>query len=74
MTLRDSRKWHSLFRQGPPRPIHQANRTGTDFVEFNRFDDSTKELVWDGPAAWLERFRSTFIAWCGCGAKILSLT
>jgi hypothetical protein len=25
-------------------------------VEFNRFDVSTKELVWDGPAAWLERF------------------
>jgi hypothetical protein len=27
-----------------------------DLVEFNRFDVSTKELVWDGPAAWLERF------------------
>ncbi len=26
------------------------------FVEFNVFDVSTKELVWDGPAAWLERF------------------
>jgi hypothetical protein len=25
-------------------------------VEFNRFDVSTKELVWDDPAAWLERF------------------
>jgi hypothetical protein len=25
-------------------------------VEFNRFDVSTKELVWDGLAAWLERF------------------
>jgi predicted transposase YdaD len=25
-------------------------------VDFNRFDVSTKELVWDGPAAWLERF------------------
>jgi len=27
-----------------------------EFVEFNRFDVSTKELVWDDPAAWLERF------------------
>jgi hypothetical protein len=27
-----------------------------DFVEFNRFDVTTKELVWDGPAEWLERF------------------
>jgi predicted transposase YdaD len=26
-------------------------------VEFNRFDVSTKELVWDDPAAWLELFR-----------------
>jgi hypothetical protein len=25
-------------------------------VEFNRCDVSTKELVWDGPAAWLDRF------------------
>ena len=25
-------------------------------MEFNRLDVSTKELVWDGPAAWLERF------------------
>ena len=25
-------------------------------MEFNRFDVTTKELVWDGPAAWLERF------------------
>jgi len=25
-------------------------------VEFNRFDVSAKELVWDDPAAWLERF------------------
>ena len=25
-------------------------------MEFNRFDVSTKELVWDDPAAWLERF------------------
>jgi predicted transposase YdaD len=25
-------------------------------VEFNRFDVATKELVWDDPAAWLERF------------------
>jgi predicted transposase YdaD len=25
-------------------------------VEFKRYDVSTKELVWDGPAAWLERF------------------
>jgi len=25
-------------------------------VEFNRFDISAKELVWDDPAAWLERF------------------
>ena len=25
-------------------------------MAFNRFDSSTKELVWDGPAAWLERF------------------
>ncbi len=23
-------------------------------MEFNRFDISTKELVWDDPAAWLE--------------------
>ncbi len=28
---------------------------GPGFVEFNRFDISTKELVWDDPAAWLER-------------------
>ena len=27
-----------------------------DFVEFNRFDVSAKELVWDDPAACLERF------------------
>jgi predicted transposase YdaD len=25
-------------------------------VEFNPFDVTTKELIWDGPAAWLERF------------------
>jgi len=25
-------------------------------VEFNRFDVTTKELIWDDPAAWLERF------------------
>ena len=25
-------------------------------MEFNPFDVTTKELVWDGPAAWLERF------------------
>jgi len=25
-------------------------------MEFNRFDVSTKELVWDDPAAWLEGF------------------
>ena len=24
-------------------------------MEFNRFDVSTKELVWDDPAAWLDR-------------------
>ena len=24
-------------------------------MEFNRFDVSAKELVWDDPAAWLER-------------------
>jgi predicted transposase YdaD len=27
-----------------------------EFVEFKPFDVSTKELVWDGPAAWLARF------------------
>jgi hypothetical protein len=52
----------------------ELTERGTDFVEFNRFDVATKELVWDDPAAWLERFRSTIIAWYGCGAKILSLT
>jgi hypothetical protein len=25
-------------------------------MEFNPFDVSTKELVWDGPADWLERY------------------
>jgi predicted transposase YdaD len=25
-------------------------------VEFNPFDVTTKELIWDGPGAWLERF------------------
>jgi predicted transposase YdaD len=25
-------------------------------VDFNRFDVATKELVWDDPAAWLQRF------------------
>ena len=25
-------------------------------MDFNRFDISTKELVWDDPAAWLEGF------------------
>ena len=25
-------------------------------MDFNRFDVSTKELVWDDPAAWLEGF------------------
>jgi hypothetical protein len=25
-------------------------------MEFNRFDVSTKELVWDDPAAWLDGF------------------
>ncbi len=24
-------------------------------MEFNRFDVSAKELVWDDPGAWLER-------------------
>ena len=24
-------------------------------MEFNRFDVSAKELVWDDPASWLER-------------------
>ncbi len=27
-------------------------------MEFNYLDVSTKELVWDGPAGWLERFTS----------------
>ena len=27
-------------------------------MDFNRFDVSAKELVWDDPAAWLERFAS----------------
>jgi hypothetical protein len=26
-------------------------------VEFDQFDFATKELVWDGPAARLDRFR-----------------
>jgi hypothetical protein len=26
-------------------------------VEFNPFDVATKELVWEAPAVWLERFR-----------------
>jgi hypothetical protein len=25
-------------------------------MEFNRFDVSAKELVWEDPAAWVERF------------------
>jgi hypothetical protein len=25
-------------------------------VEFNRYEVTTKELVWDGPAEWLKRF------------------
>ena len=25
-------------------------------MDFNRFDVATKELVWDDPVAWLERF------------------
>ncbi len=25
-------------------------------MSFNRFDVTTKELVWDDPAAWLEKF------------------
>ncbi len=25
-------------------------------MEFNRFDVSAKELVWDDPNAWLQRF------------------
>jgi hypothetical protein len=25
-------------------------------VDFNRLDVSAKELVWDGPAAWVDRF------------------
>ncbi len=24
-------------------------------MEFNRFDVSAKELIWDDPAAWLDR-------------------
>ena len=32
------------------------NEGKVDLVDFNRYDVSTKELVWDGPAAWLERF------------------
>ena len=31
-------------------------------MEFNRFDVSTKELVWDDPAAWLDTFRVNTIA------------
>jgi len=34
---------------------HPSDST-EDRVEFNPFDVSKKELVWDGPAAWLERF------------------
>ena len=30
-------------------------------MQFNRFDVSAKELVWDDPDSWLERF--------GIGAK-----
>ena len=30
-------------------------RTGNCHVEYNRFDVATKELIWDGPAEWLER-------------------
>jgi predicted transposase YdaD len=36
--------------------MDRIKRTGKNFVEFNRFDVSTKELVWDDPAAWLECF------------------
>jgi hypothetical protein len=32
-----------------------CNKTETDGVEFNRFDVSAKELIWDDPAAWLDR-------------------
>jgi hypothetical protein len=32
------------------------NEGKVDFVQFKRFDVSTNELVWDGPAAWLEHF------------------
>jgi hypothetical protein len=42
---------------------HRADRrrsieTRTGFMEFNRFDTSAKELVWDDPADWLDRFGS----------------
>jgi putative transcriptional regulator len=33
------------------------------FADFNRYDVSTNELVWDGPAAWLERFGLGRLAW-----------
>jgi hypothetical protein len=33
-----------------------ADKGSVNFVEFSRFDISAKELVWDGPAAWLDRF------------------
>ena len=35
---------------------HGLDRLESSLLEFNRFDVSTKELVWDDPASWLERF------------------
>ena len=33
-----------------------AQEKRRSLMEFNRFDVSAKELVWDDPTAWLERF------------------
>jgi hypothetical protein len=37
-------------------PAYLIENGEPHFMDFNRFDVSAKELVWDNPAAWLERF------------------
>ena len=45
----------SLFLGGSPGAAGFAGRGRNAFcMEFNRFNISTKELVWDDPAGWLE--------------------
>jgi hypothetical protein len=50
----ESPQWLVVRRSGLDPETEQGS---VKYVELSQFDVSAKELVWDGPAAWLDRFR-----------------